>query len=125
MAVSDDARAAIGRYPWQGNVGRMLLAVSIMGVMATFVVGIVRSALESRWYGTAKAVRDAAEAGSDLLAWQGAIHTLESWNLPLTFVFMATGLIGIAFLLWGIVTTIQRRGNVSAHVFPVLREHSH
>ena len=64
-------------------------------------------------------------APADLLAWQGAIHTLQAWNLPLTFVFMATGLVGIAFLLWGIITTIQRRGNVSARVFPTLREHSH
>ncbi len=125
MAVSDDARAAIGRYPWQGNAGRLLLAVSLMGVMATFVVGIVRSALESRWYGTAKALRDAAEAGSELLAWQGAIHTLQAWNLPLTFVFISTGLVGISLLLWGIVNTIQRRGTVSAHVLPFLREHSH
>ena len=123
MALSDETRRVIGPYPAQGRIGRLLLAAGLMTIMLNFIVGIVRAALASRFYGTEKALRDAAEAGSELLAWQGAIGTLEAWNLPLSFLSLTVFLLGVGVLLWGIIGTIQRRGTVMGVAIPFLADH--
>ncbi len=124
MSASQEARAAVGPFPRLATVGRALLALGVMTLAATFIVGVIRAALASQFYGTEKALRDAAAAGADVLATQGAFATLEAWNLPLVFVGLTLALVGIATLLAAIVGTIQRRGTTLAIGVPALRDHT-
>ena len=72
--------------PWQLTAGKRLALAGLMVVMAVVIVGIVVAGIVAGYYENPKDVRDAAAAGSDVLANQGTIAAVQAWLAPLKFV---------------------------------------
>ena len=106
--------------PWQLTAGKRLALAGLMVVMAVVIVGIVVAGIVSGYYENPKDVRDAAAAGSDVLANQGTIAAVQAWLAPLKFVGLSTILVGIGVILWGIARTLAVRASVFAQVIPKL-----
>lgn len=86
-----------------------LLALGAMAIMVAFGVGIARADTFAEIFANDKAVRDAAAAGSTLLADQGRVAALHAWALPLLFLGLASMLSGIALEFWAIWVEVRRR----------------
>ncbi len=106
--------------PWQLTAGKRLALAGLMVVMAVVIVGIVVAGIVAGYYENPKDVRDAAAAGSDVLANQGTIAAVQAWLAPLKFVGLSTILVGIGVILWGIARTLAVRASVFAQVIPKL-----
>ena len=68
--------------------------------MATAVIWIVLSVMAGNYFSNSKAVRDAAEAGSQILSQQGSIEAVKDWVLPFAFVSLATFLLDLITTFW-------------------------
>ncbi len=104
--------------PWQLSVGKLLAIAGLMVVMAAVVVGIVFANIVAGYYANPKDVRDAAAAGTEVLADQGTIAAVKAWLAPLKFVGLSTILTGIGVVLWGVVLTLRVRATVFSTAIP-------
>lgn len=82
-------------------VGGFLIVISALGVMA--MVATVAAGV----FDFPKGARDAAEAGSPLLANQGDLFVFPLWVTPLIFVGITFLWVGIITVLWAIRRTIR------------------
>lgn len=91
-------------FPLFTLLGWVFLGISI-------VVGIVvlSTTAGAYWGDNAKAVRDAAEAGSDLLVDLGTLQSIPKWLVPLAFLGVASFMTGIALEFAAIPGIIDRR----------------
>ena len=96
------------------NVVYLLLLLGIGIIMAAFVVGLVLSFISGDYYAESKATRDAAGAGSSLLADLGLVQAVQAWLLPFKFLGLATFFAGIGLALSAVIKHIQLRGQVMA-----------
>ncbi len=92
----------------------MLLMVGIGIELAAFVTGLVLSAIKADYLASPKVARDAAEAGSSLLAQLGQLQAVGAWLLPLQFLGIAVLFTAIGLALSAIIKRIQLRGQVMA-----------
>ena len=99
-----------------------LWVMGLMIIMTITVTWVVLAVLASDYYGHSKAVRDAAEAGSAVLATLGTIHAVKAWMLPLQVVGLATFLLGFGFAFANILQNVRLRGNTMAATLPLLKE---
>lgn len=113
----------------EANTGRAhikiaggIWALAFMLIMAISVVWIVLSVLAFEYYSLSKAVRDAAEAGSGALSQLATIQSIGPWLQPLSFLGIATFLLGFGFAFANIFKNIQLRGNTMAAALPILKE---
>lgn len=104
---------------------RVYVLFSILGwilIGASFLIGLLVLAPTAADYfgGNAKAVRDAAEAGSALLAQLNVLQSTPRWLEPLTFVGVASFMIGIALEFSMIPNILRNRGQIMSLCFPVI-----
>ena len=96
------------------NVVYLLLLLGLSITIAGFVIGLVLSFISGDYYAESKATRDAAGAGSSLLADLGLVQAVQAWLLSFKFLGLATFFAGIGLALSAIVRGIQLRGQVMA-----------
>ncbi len=96
-------------------VGMML----IVAIVVTWVVMAV--AFANDYYAFSKAVRDAAQPGSAVLATLANFQTTKAWVLPLEVLGLATFLLGFGFAFANILKNVRLRGNTMAAVLPILK----
>ncbi len=104
------------------KIAGALWLVAFMIIMVAAVTWIVLAVMAGDYFTNAKAVRDAAEAGTGLLSQQGSIAAVEAWVLPLAFVGLATFIAGFGFAFANILRNVRLRGNTMAAALPALRE---
>jgi uncharacterized membrane protein YhaH (DUF805 family) len=102
-------------------VAYALLVIGMMGIVVAMVVGIIRADTFADIFASDKAVRDAAAAGSSLLADQGRVAALEAWVLPLMFLSLASFITGIAIAFWSILLEVRRRGDAARDMMVAVR----
>ncbi len=102
-------------YPFFTVIGWILITVS-------FLVGLVLIAptAAAYWGENAKTARDAAEIGSLLLTQLGTLATVPRWLEPLTFVGVASFMVGIALAFSSIPNLLKNRGQIMSVCFPYI-----
>jgi hypothetical protein len=100
-------------FPFFSVLGWILIVVSL-GIGAF----VLTPTAVDYWAGNAKAVRDAAESGSVLLAQLGTLQTIPRWLEPLAFVGVAAFMMGIALQFSSIPALLENRGKVMSACFP-------
>ncbi len=119
---SEELRAQAQTASSQIMIAGALWLVAFMIIMVAAVTWIVLAVMAGDYFTNAKAVRDAAEAGSGLLSQQGSIAAVEAWVLPFAFVGLATFIAGFGFAFANILRNVQLRGNTMAAALPALKE---
>ena len=119
---SEELRAQAQRTAPHIRIAGALWAVAFMTTMVAAVIWIVLAVMTGDHFTSSKAVRDAAEAGSGLLAQQGSIEAVKDWVLPLAFVGFATFLLGFGFAFANILRNIRLHGATMAAVLPALKQ---
>ena len=105
------------------KIAGALWLLGIMTVMAAAVTWVVISlGWSNDYYAIGKAVRDAAEPGSGVLATLASIQTTKAWVLPLQVLGLSTFLLGFGFAFANILQNVRLRGNTMAAVLPILLE---
>ena len=97
-----------------------LLGWILIGFSVLVGVIILAPAAASYWGGNAKAVRDAAETGSALL---GLLTTLAWWPkllIPLTFLGVASFMLGIALEVAAIPRILDHRTELLTKAVPLM-----
>ena len=86
------------------------IAMGFMIVVVAFIIGLVNSAIAADYFSASKAVREAAERGSDLATQKAFIEATKAW-LP-TFKFLGMGMLlgGVTFLLATILGALRVGG---------------
>ncbi len=100
-------------YPIFTLLGWVLIGLSL--IIGLFV--LTPTAI-SYWGGNAKAVRDAAEAGSVLIGQLNTLAATPRWLEPLTFLGVASFMLGIALEFSAIPNILKNRGQVMSICFP-------
>lgn len=107
---------------WQMRVFPIFFLLGWVLIGLSFIIGaFVLAPTAARYFGgNAKAVRDAAEAGSTLLAQLQLLQVTPRWLEPLTFLGVASFMLGIALEFSTIPAILKNRGQVMSLCFPVI-----
>lgn len=105
-------------YPLFSLLGWILIAVSF--IIGLFVLAPLAT---NYWGGNTKAVRDAAEVGSTLLSQLQTLTSTPRWLEPLTFLGVASFMLGIALEFSSIPNLLNNRGKVLGMCFPLIVKH--
>ncbi len=119
---NEELKAQARRAPPQIKIAGWLWFLAMMIVMATAVIWIVLSVMTGDYFGSSKAVRDAAEAGSPILSQLRSIESIKDWVLPFAFVGLGTFLLGFGLAFANILRNVRLRGNTMAATLPKLKE---
>ncbi len=96
-----------------------LLGAGLTAAMTALVVGIALGVVSGDYWSAAKASRDGAAAGSDLLAQVGSVNAVSAWLAPFQFVGVALFFASIVTALASIVPRIRLRAAALATVLPI------
>ena len=107
---------------WQMKVFPLFTLLGWVLILASFLIGlfVLAATAAGYWGGNAKAVRDAAEAGSALLSQLQSLTVTPRWLEPLTFLGVASFMTGIALEFATIPRLLQNRGQVMSAAFPLI-----
>ncbi len=119
---SEELRAQAQTASSQIKIAGALWLMAFMIIMVAAVTWIVLAVMAGDYFTNAKAVRDAAEAGSGVLSQQGSIAAVGAWVLPFAFVGLATFIAGFGFAFANILRNVRLRGNTMAAALPALKE---
>lgn len=100
-----------------------LVGAGLTSAMAALVVGIALGVISGDYWSAAKASRDGAAAGSDLLAQIGSVSAVSAWLAPFQFVGVALFFSAIVTALASIVPRIRLRAAALATVLPIATQH--
>lgn len=91
-------------------------------ILVSLVIGLtVLAPTAASYFGdNAKATRDAATVGSDLLGQLETLKSTPAWLKPLTFLGVAAFMTGIALEFSTIPNLLKNRGEVMSLCFPLL-----
>lgn len=103
------------------KIAAALWVVGLMIVMIAAVTWIVLAVMAGDYYANAKAVRDAAEAGTGVLSQLGSIEAVEDWVLPFAFLGLGTFLLGFGFAFGNILRNVRLRANTMAAALPLIK----
>jgi heme/copper-type cytochrome/quinol oxidase subunit 2 len=106
----------------QIKIAEVLWVVAIMVIMAAAIIWVVLAVMTGDYFTSSKAARDAAQAGSPILAQQQTIEVVKDWVLPFAFVGLATFLLGFGFGFANILRNIRLRGQTMAVALPELKQ---
>jgi hypothetical protein len=107
--------------PIQTTIYPLLIAAGFAIVTAALIIGIVLAGVASDVFDNAKELRDAAAAGSPLLADQGDLATIPLWVQPFTFVGLTLLIGGVFTVFWGLLQSLQKaRGAAMVESVPIL-----
>ena len=119
---NEQLRAQAQRSAPYIKIAGVLWVVAAMIVMIAAVTWIVLAVMTGDYFSNGKALRDAAGAGSGILAQQGSIEAVKDWVLPFAFLGLATYLLGFGFAFGNILRNVRLRGNTMTAVLPVLKQ---
>ncbi len=110
---------------WQLKVFALFTLLGWVLILVSFLIGLFGLAptAAAYWGGNSKAVRDAAEAGSTLLGQLQTLGVTPRWLEPLTFVGVASFMLGIALEFSTIPAILKNRGQVMSAAFPLIVKH--
>ena len=100
-----------------------LLGAGLTSAIAALVVGIALGVISGDYWSAAKASRDGAAAGSELLAEIGSVSAVSAWLAPFLFVGVALFFSAIVTALASIVPRIGLRAAALATVLPIATQH--
>lgn len=107
--------------PIQTRIYPILIAAGFLIVLAAFVIGITLASTASDVFESSKAVRDAAAAGSPLLADQSDLASFPLWVQPFKFLGIALLITGVFTVFWGLLRSLRdARGAAMVESIPVL-----
>ncbi len=107
--------------PIQTRIYPFLVAAGFLVVLSALVIGAVLATTAADVFESSKATRDAAAAGSPLLADQSDLATFPLWVQPLTFVGIGLLIGGVFTVFWGLLRSLREaRGAAMAESIPVL-----
>ena len=108
--------------PYQMKVFPVLTVLGWILIGLALIIGlVVLTPTAVNYFGTnSKEVRDAAEAGSQLLGQISLLASIPLWLEPLTFLGVAFFICGIALEFSVIPNFVKMRGNAMAQAFPIL-----
>ncbi|PKB80131.1 MAG: hypothetical protein BZY88_09735 [SAR202 cluster bacterium Io17-Chloro-G9] len=119
---NEELKAQASKTAPQIKIAAGLWVVGMMTIMAITITWVVISlAWAGDYYALSKSVRDAAGAGSGVLATLANIQTTKAWVLPLEVLGLATFLFGFGFAFSNILQNVRLRGNTMAAVLPELK----
>ena len=104
------------------KIAGVIWALAFTLIMAVSVAWIVMAVLAFDYYSISKGVRDAADSGSGVLSQLATLRSIGPWLLPLSFLSIATFLLGFGFAFANIYQNILLRGNTMAAALPLLKE---
>lgn len=109
---------------WQMKVFPIFTLLGWVLILVSLILGafVLSTTAASYWGGHAKAARDAAEAGSALLGQLQLLSSTPRWLEPLTFLGVASFMLGIALEFSSIPKILQNRGKVMRVCFPLIVE---
>lgn len=107
---------------WQMKVYPIFTALGWILVIVSFTIGlfVLAPTAVDYWGRNAKSVRDAANVGSQLLADLGTLAVTPRWLVPLTFLGVASFMVGIALQFSTIPGVLKNRGVVMSACFPLI-----
>ena len=117
-----ETRAQAGISTSHIKVAGLLWVVASMIIMISAIMWIITSGMTSDYFSSSKAIRDAAEAGSPILAQLQSIEAINDWVLPFAFVGLGTYLLGFGFGFANILRNVRLRGDTLAATLPQLKE---
>ena len=119
---NEELRALAQRTAPHIKIAGGMWVVGMMIIMAIVITWVVMAvAFASDYYAFSKAVRDAAQPGSAVLATLANFQTTKAWVLPLQVLGLATFLSGFGFAFANILNNVRLRGNTMAAVLPALK----
>ena len=106
--------------PYQLKLFPILTILGWILIMLALIIGlIVLTPTAASYFGAnSKEVRDAAEAGSQLLSQISILASIPLWLEPLTFLVVAFFICGIALEFSVIPSLVKMRGDAMAKAFP-------
>ncbi len=111
--------------PIQTKIYPLLIAGGFAIVLSALGIAVVLATVANDVFDSAKSLRDAAEAGSPLLARQGDLATFPLWVQPFKFLGLTLLIGGIFTVFWGLLRSLQEaRGAAMVESIPVLLERS-
>ncbi len=119
---NEELRAQARTSAPQIKVAAGIWVAGMMIIVAITVIWVVLAVVANDYYSNSKADRDAAEAGSGVLAQLRNIQAIQAWLLPLEILGIATFLFGFGFAFANILKNIRLRGGTMAAVLPALKE---
>ncbi len=119
---NEELRAQARTSTPQIKVAAGIWVAGMMIIVAITVIWVVLAVVSNDYYSNSKAVRDAAEAGSGVLAQLRNIQAIQAWLLPLEILGIATFLFGFGFAFANILKNIRLRGGTMAAILPALKE---
>lgn len=105
---------------WQLKVYPLFTVLGWILIGLSLIIGVaVLTPTAISYFGdNAKAARDAAEAGSAVLGQLNTLAVTPRWLEPLTFLGVASFMLGIALEFSAIPNILKNRGQVMAICFP-------
>ena len=111
--------------PIQTMIYPLLIAAGFAIVVSALGIALVLATVANDVFDNAKEARDAAVAGTSLLARQGDLATFPLWVQPFKFFGLALLISGIFTVFWGLLRSLQEaRGAAMVESIPVLLERS-
>ena len=106
--------------PYQLKIFPILTILGWILIMLALIIGLVvlTPTAVSYFGANSKGVRDAAEAGSQLLSQISILASIPLWLEPLTFLGVAFFICGIALEFSVIPSLVKMRGDAMAQAFP-------
>jgi hypothetical protein len=110
------------KRPWQYNIFPLLTMLGMALILISFLIGlfVLTPTAQDYWGSHAKETRDAAETGSALTDDLVTLTATNRWKEPLTFLGVASFMVGIAVLFSAIPKILQNRGQVLAICYPYI-----
>ena len=100
----------------------MIAVVGWMIVLLSFLIGATAlSSAQAAFYSDAKALREAAAAGSAFAQANVTAHVIETWVPQFKFVGLGLGLMAISMALGSIAKALRRMGQLIASSLPADR----
>lgn len=118
---NEELRSQVLSSSYQMKIAGVLWVMAFMVVMAAAVIWVVLSGMTGDYFSNSKAIRDAAEAGSPILAQLGTIEAIKDWVLPFAFLGSAFFILGFGFAFANILRNVRLRGNTMAAALPNLK----
>ncbi len=110
------------KTPYQLKLFPILTILGWILIMLALIIGlVVLTPTAVNYFGAnSKEVRDAAEAGSQLLSQISILASIPLWLEPLTFLGVAFFICGIALEFSVIPSLVKMRGDAMAKAFPLI-----
>ncbi len=107
--------------PIQTTIFPLLIAAGFAIVVSALGIAVVLATVANDVFDNAKEARDAAAAGTSLLARQGDLATFPLWVQPFKFVGLTLLISGIFTVVWGLLRSLHgARGAAMVESIPVL-----